>query len=269
MGKFTDFYWRLYKAIFSAKATPYWALIAVLALGALLTLGIFVAPLFTAIVILTMTLVVVIYIFFIARSVSDDGIRTTDLINATHYDYNTVISEQTWVLEDKEGDHSRVEKKKILKALEPISYVKEYGWGDAKIPAVEDINIIGNHVVSKIYEQGSRYIVEIKLDREYKTGEEITLDYSKNLKGAFTSEKEWVELLITTNVRRTSMIVVFPKERPYKYAKGIYRHGDYVAAIPLDHEFLIQTRMDDGRVALKWTIPDPVQRDLYTIEWTW
>ena len=65
------------------------------------------------------------------------------------------------------------------------------------------------------------------------------------------------------------MSVVFPKDRPFTFAKGIHRHGDYAAATLLGHDLFEEYETEDGLKAFRWDIPNPIPRDLYTIEWVW
>ena len=261
---------KILRNILISDASPSWAIFSVILLGTALAYSTITDPESTSIVILVLTLLLSSYIAFLVYLVKNKQIRFSDLVGIPNYPYQTLISEQTWYLENPEGTEARFEKKKVIKVLESLSYISEYGWGDAKIPSIQDINTgNGKHFPMKIFEQGSRYVIEIKLDRTYNPGEEISLFYTKRLKDAFTNKKEWVEIITTTNVGQAIMSVVFPPERPFTKAVGIHRHGDYVAETPLNQDLFISSESPEGRNFLRWTIPNPVPRDVYTIEWEW
>lgn len=260
----------LLRRIISPKATPIWAILSVTILGIFLAIGVFESPEFTSIIIVTLTIFTIIYLSYLAYLVKNETIRLSNVAGVPNYPYKTMVSEHTWYLDDPSGEHARLEKKKVIKVLEPISYISEYGWGDGQLPKLGDIKIgSGEHTPIRIYEQGSRYVIEIKLDKEYQRGQEIALFYSKELNDSFLDSEEWVETLVTTNVGKTVLMVVFPEDRPPISARAIHRHGDYVEAIPLGHDLFIESITDEGKRTLRWTIPNPVQRDLYTIEWKW
>ena len=268
--KFCDFIQSLFKKMLSSRATPIWAIFSVLFFGLALSYASITTPIIAVTVILTVTFVVIIYLVFLAYAINKETIRLSDVADVPNYPYETILSEHTWYIDDESGKNARLEKKKVLRALQPISQIAEYGWGDAKMPSVDDIRFEnGNHAAISIHQQGSKYIIDIKLDREYKAGEEITLFYSKKLQDAFGTDKEWVETLVTTNVGKTIMSVVFPDDRTFTSAKAFHRHGDYVAATPLGHDLFEETVTSDERRVLRWYIPNPVQRDTYTIEWLW
>lgn len=256
--------------ILSSDSSPVVAGISIILLGIILSLGTFLAPELTAVAIITLSVFLTGYTIFFAYAINKNLLKKSDYVETYHIPFKTLVSEQTWIIEDIEGINSKIQKRKTLQATEPISFIQEYGWGNANLPSKEDIALKNeNFDIAKIERQGSKYVVVIMLDREYQVGEKIELLYEKKLLNAFPNDEEWVEVLVTSSTEKAIMKVIFPKDRPCLEATAIHRHGDYASISQVGQRKFKEETTRTGNKVLKWEIKEPVQRDLYTIEWHW
>ena len=149
--------------------------------------------------------IVVCFTLFVIFSILKSTTRLSDVVGAVNYDYDTLLSKEVWMLENKAGTKARLYKYKKLIALENVTIIHEYFWGEGKAPGIEDFNI-KNHEIQPPRKLGSRYVLPIKLDRLYQKGEIIEISYERKVFDSFTKDEEWVEILIMTNTGKSIMI---------------------------------------------------------------
>lgn len=193
--------------------------------------------------------------------------RKSDKYGIKNYPYKTLYTQINWQIIDGKGKSANCNKKKGIVTLEPLSSVREYFWGSALPPVIDDIQV-KKFKNSCLKTEGPRYYFFISFGKEYPPGSEIEYEYSRKIHNGFILENEYVETTIATETNYLELSINFPKERPFKEIVALHRHGEYAQATNLNSEGFKSIENEKGNGVI-WKIERPIIRDTYLINFIW
>jgi hypothetical protein len=262
--------------IFGSNSFSWLAPISIFLIGVGLIIAILSNPLVAVISVVIITILIGIVISILVYLAKNQLSSNASFDGFPDPEYITIDSKLTWIIENEEGTEARLEKTKKIRALRPISIIKEFWWGDGTPPGPTDfIGLSGvAKGVGRKYRQGSRWVVDLVMDKQYESDKVVEFGYVKRLQNPFTANSEWIESVASTETDNLHLSVIFPRVRHYKSARAVSRIGDLSQEYPLNENIGGETPFmseltDDGREKLSWSVREPILGGVYTIEWDW
>jgi hypothetical protein len=260
------------RRILGTRSAPITVAIFVLILGSILVVAVNITPNIAIATIIFITLTLALLAFAITYISVDDDIRISPLVNRQYYVYEVLQSKLEWRIVSSDGSSAVLIKKRTIKFLQNnVKTLREYIWGDVysseNVPKSNHF-VIKPGQVSKIYQEGGKYVIVITLDKPYMRGETLDIEYQKIIDNGFLSTREWVEFMPVTNSKIETMRVIFPDSRKVIKQSAKFRYGDFAEELELGEKGFVKT-VEDGRDVLEWVIKDPIARASYLIEWEW
>jgi hypothetical protein len=173
---------------------------------------------------------------------------------------------------DRHGRLAKVEKRTWLKALEPG--LQSFPYEIRADGRTEEIEVSPGKKLAEEQKLGGVDLVHV-FDPPFALNESREVVLKFNWVDAFRNKVEYlVHFVRFPQIGKTSIEVVFPKERPYK-KYDIYRGGaaGEVSALrgglELEKKKPETGEAEDGRPLLRWEIENPPHRGRFRLVWEW
>lgn len=173
---------------------------------------------------------------------------------------------------DRKGKLAKVEKRTWLKALEPgLQSVPHEIRADGR---TEKIEVSPGRKLHEEQKLGGVDVVQV-FDSPFALHESREAVIRFNWVDAFRNEVEYlVHFVRFPQKGKTSIEVIFPKERPYKtyeiYKGGVAGEVSVLrGGLELEPKKPEAAIAEDGRPMLRWEIENPPHRERYRLVWEW
>lgn len=165
----------------------------------------------------------------------------------------------TLVLHDTAGMRATFERVQEVRFLQAgVAGVLDHAWGTGVV--ITSYHNDAGTLEDSFADQGRRHMV-IALKRPMAAGETLRFNVARTTMACFAQEQQqWMETTIDHPIRRMSVGVLFPRERPVRSAR--LHLGD-------DQEPLRISRLADGRTVVRLRSRKPHAHQPYLIRWVW
>ena len=176
--------------------------------------------------------------------------------------YEYLKWESTWDIKDPEGKTAEYTKKAAIRFLQPnVGIITDRVWGQGE--TMHDYRCsLG--VPSDVFDYGNSKKVVISLRENRKKGGAASFTISRTILQGFTGGEEWVEEEPVYPVKKYSLRVIFPKERPCRRAV-LTRQGANITEEIAGEDF---SQTADGRQELLVSFRN-IGRERILLRWWW
>ena len=172
--------------------------------------------------------------------------------------YEVLECEATLYIVDAEGMHATlVRREKIRFLQEGVSGILDHAWGDGVV--VTSYRTNAGTIEGTLRDGGRRHLM-IGLKRPMHRGEILEFEVIRELFGGVMQSEEWLEMLIDHPVRQLIGNVVFPQERPCRWAA--IQDGLKYRAIPI-------ITSSGGSTIIHFRHPAAAPHTSYMLRWCW
>ena len=177
--------------------------------------------------------------------------------------YEYLKWESVWDIKDPEGKRVEYTRNMTIRFLQPnVNVITDRVWGNGK--QMHDYRCsIGTP--SDVFDYGDSKRVVISLRENKKKGSVTNFTISRTILDGFTREEEWIEEAPGHPVRRYSLRVIFPKERPCRRAVITRRQANVTEELSREEAFRL-TR--DGRLEVMVSFKS-LERETILLRWWW
>jgi hypothetical protein len=167
------------------------------------------------------------------------------------------------VLKDNQGKRASYAKHQRIRFLQDnVIALQDTAWGDGKF--LVNYRCSPGVAVDR-YREGHRYRILISLRENKRRGDIEELHVSRDIRGGFLSEHEYLQTEIYHRTHKLTISVTFPRTRPPS--------GTWITEAIANRTRVIDSnsvrKLPDGRVRLVWRVTRPTLHESYLLKWDW